>query len=165
MLGVRQSLIDPRLEHASIQDVTGVAHGHDVLHSRFKGSPVCRLVLTQARHAILGVGCQLLGAARLRRETLAAIDIDSGLGRRCVHIVAGNDGDCLFGAIHPPDHPLVANLGLAGHEVAAAAGTKDKVIVRLLHIPRESALTLHPGPGRRGQRRDRLGLFCRGWCL
>ena len=162
MLGVRQSLIDPRLEHSSIQDVTGVAHGHDVLVSRFKCLPVRRLVLAKASHAILGVGCQLLGTGYLWCKTLATIDIDSGLGWRCVHIVAGNDGDCLFGAIHPPDHPLVTNLGLAGHEVAAAPGTKDKVIVRLFHIPRESALAFHPGPGRRRERRDRLGLFCRG---
>ena len=55
MLRVGQRFINPRLKHASVQDVTSVSHSHNLLHSSLKRMSIGCLILSKTGLAVYDV--------------------------------------------------------------------------------------------------------------
>ena len=73
MLRVGERLVDPGLDHARIQHITGVPPLHDFTHSVLEGHPVSHFVLSDAVGAVLLSACALIQAI-LCSMTLSTIN-------------------------------------------------------------------------------------------
>ena len=113
MLRVGERLVDPGLDHARIQYITGVPHLHDFTHSVLEGHPVSHFVLSDAVSAVL-LSAGALIYAEFGCMTLSTVnDNIRGLDRRAVFIW------WVHGASHGPGDALAAAHGLLCSKVAA----------------------------------------------
>ena len=77
MLSIWERFVNPSLDHTGIQNITGVAHRHYVLHSFLERMPVSLLILTNALKSVkLGTCCFSSPNCRLIWTTQHIIPVD-----------------------------------------------------------------------------------------
>ena len=75
MLGVRERLIDPCLDDASVEHVAGVSHGHDLFDASLEGNSVGLLIRPDAAHTIVESTCRFGCTYGCRDAFTTVIDV------------------------------------------------------------------------------------------